>query len=179
MVKVGKPYPFGSPPYPEIPEYSYTSAGHQLQLFFNAPTAAEIRAVQNDPVELAVTVFEETIFLLFRFGAGEAIGWSDAGFSIHLVSPDRRALPDPPESAEARALIPIYLVDAQTGIVRALRVLTLPSQVTTALVHAIREQSRQAWSGEEAYRRKASDIYRQYSVKDLLAHAVARGFGGS
>jgi hypothetical protein len=121
VLAVGERYPVGTPSYPELPEFNYTTAGYVLQLFFKAPRAFEIRAVRNEPVEFAVSTVGPAIFLLYRFGTGsKGVPWSDAAFSYHLVPAHLREIPDERVSEEERALLRIELIDADTGILHAL-----------------------------------------------------------
>jgi hypothetical protein len=179
VLEVGKPYPFGTPPYPETGEFNYTAAGYSLRLFVKAPRSFEVQAVRNAPAEFAIAVVGRAICVLYRFANGKkGIPWSVSLFSYHLVPPELQALPDQPASDEERALLRVELVDAETGILRALRVLTLSPRVTKVLDHAIREQARQPWCGKRQYLLEVAAIDAEYALQELLARATARDFGG-
>jgi hypothetical protein len=179
VLHVGERYPLGAPPYPELVEFNYSTAGYVLQMFFKAPRPFEIRAIRNEPVEFAVATVGRAIFLLYRFGTGsKGVPWSDSAFSYHLVPVERRAIPDERASKEERALMRIDLVDAETGILRGLRVVSLSPKVTKALEDAIRNQAQQPWCGEQQYREEVAAIYAKYSIQDLLERATARDLGG-
>lgn len=165
---VGEPYIPGKTSWPEVVEYNYDLNGHELRLFFGSPTDQEIRSVRRSPVHLALLVEGPVIYLVWRF---EGFGsWSDGPFSIHLVPADRRATP-PVSSGEQRALLQIVLVDAHTGILRAIRAVTLPPHATQRLHAAIREQEAQPFD-RRAYDAALQALYRRYPDSADMARAA-------
>lgn len=170
MIKltVGEPYIPGKTSWPEGAEYNYDGNGHELRLFFGSPTEQEIRSVRRSPVHLALLVEGPIIDLVWRFeGFGD---WSDCPYSIHLIPSDRR-MTAPVTSGEQRALLQIVLVDAQTGILRAIRAVTLPPHATQRLHAAIREQEGQAFE-RSAYDAALQALYRRYPQTADMARAA-------
>ncbi len=136
---VGSPYIVGKNEWPDgVAEYNYANDTHELRLFWSVPTDAEIAAVRQARMHLALLVDDGIIFLVWRFdGIGD---WSDCPFSIHLVPEAHRRIP-PIVQGEERALLQVVLVDASTGLVRALRAVTIPPLATQKLHNAIRAQA--------------------------------------
>src|SRR6185369_14252571 len=117
-LKVGAPYRAGRRSWPERGQYMLREDGHELALFFASPSGREADVVSRGEVELGMLVRGSAIFFLYRFGAAGEIDWSDAPFSIHRVPREERV--DPGAIREPRRLN-VVLVDASTGLVRALR----------------------------------------------------------
>lgn len=180
--RVGQPYSPTRRGWPEIAQYNYRQGGHELVLFFRSPTSREIRAVRQGAAEFALYHHEDLVVLLYRFGPpGEGVPWSDAPYTWHLVPPEQRTLPPAGDELgpEARALLSVILVDAGTGIVRALRQVSLSPEFTRALHDAIREQAARTWS-EPVYDAQVDMLYGRYPTTEaLLAAARARTAGGA
>jgi len=138
------------------------AGGHELLLRFNSPTADEIAAVQNRHAQFALTVTDDIIWLLFRY---EGIQWQDAPYSWHLMPEDERELPEPLPTEPHRATIHTVLIDAETGIVRAVRVLTFTSLFTLYLHEAITRQAAEPWPGREACDQQVAEIYAEYTTE--------------
>ena len=180
---VGRPYIPGRTAYPEATQYTYDAGGHELLLILSRPSAREVSAIRSAEAEFALVVDGDLIVFLYRFGDG--LPWSDQPYSWHLVPPERRRLPPSSEeiglspSAEPRALLAVILVDADTGIVRALRQITLSPALTTALHLAIRDQAARPWPGQAAYDLQLARLYARYPTTDaLVSVARARSLGG-
>jgi hypothetical protein len=158
-------------------QYNFRDGAHELLLWLGSPSPAEVADIRQGEAEFALVVEPPVIVLLYRFG--RSIRWSDAPYSWHRVPAGQRTLPEPlPEGEEGRALLQIVLVDAATGIVRALRAVTLAPAFTAALHLAIREQARQPWDSN-AYDRALQRLYARYPTSEaMLAQAAARTTGG-
>jgi hypothetical protein len=147
------------------------------QMFFDSPRAPTINSVRVGPADCALVVARPVILFLYRFAP--AIAWSDAPYSWHLVPEDQRTLPGA-ESPATRAPIQIVLVDTATGLVLALRALTLSSAITHALHAAILEQAAEPWLSGATYDAALADIYRRYPTSaELLKHAISKTAGGA
>lgn len=177
--RVGAPYHPDRAAWPEIAQYNHRGGGHELVLFLADPTADETEAAARGTAEFALFAEADLLLLLYRFGRpGRGIPWSDAPYSWHMAGSER-ALPPPTGLAEPHALLTVMLVDAGTGIIRALRVVTLPPALTTALHLAIRDQAARPWPGGDAYDAALADLYRRYpTTESLLRVSRARARGG-
>jgi hypothetical protein len=92
-----------------------------------------------------------------------------------MVPADQRTLPPAEPYAEGTGVpLSVVLTDAQTGIVRALRVIGLGTALTNALHQAIRAQAEAAFD-RAAYDERLNRLYARYPQTDLmLSAAVAR-----
>jgi hypothetical protein len=177
-VTVGNPLVPGRTSWPEQSDFNLYDNGLELRLFFARPSAREVEDVRAGPCEFALRALGDVVFLLYRFGA--SVAWSDSPFSWWLVPEARRALPSAVDTGETRAVLQVILADAASGIVRALRAVSLSPEFTRALLGAVRVQASTPWCGREDYDRQLAEAYRRYPTSDaLLAAATARTAGGA
>lgn len=96
--------------------------------------------------------------------------WSDASYSFHRVPLKEQLIP---ESAQANDpdLLVVILVDATTGILRALRVVTFSPPFTALLRQAIRAQAAQPFD-QPAYEQAVQTAYRRYPDTDSMVRAT-------
>lgn len=176
ILKVGELYNPNVTRWPEMPEYNCRAGQHELLLPFASPSEEEVASVQSGHAHFAFCEESVAIILLYRFEPD--VPWGDAAFNIHLVPPDERQLPPLPEATNERALITTLLVDAKTGILRAMRGLTLSPDFTRKLHQAIHRQ-RAVPFHEATYRAGVQRVYERFQTKDLLKRAVASCRGGA
>ena len=167
--EVGKPYNAKVRSWPETPQYNYRGGQHELVLFYSAPTGREVRAVRKGLAQFALYARDGIIVLIYRFGDQP---WSDAPFNWHLVPEGERTLPPELEPGES-PLLTVMLVDADTGIVKAMRALSLGHDFGQALHAAIREQALAEFN-QAAYDRKLGAVFAKYSTVELEKQASAR-----
>lgn len=141
VFKVGQPYHPSRLEWPECVQYNYRGGQHELLLFFASPTAKEVRGVRQGRADFAVLWEPPVVVFLYRLEG--ACGWSHQPFSWHLVPEGERQLP--PGEGGGLALLNVVLIDAATGLVRALRAVTMSEKTTARLHSAIREQAAAEW----------------------------------
>ena len=175
-IAVGKPYNEDRLQWPEEAFYQCRAGEHELVLFFNGITPGERQAVKKGKAEFGLLVRQPVIWLLFRFGNG--VPWSDSPYTIHLVAdPDQRKLPQDPHGK--RAFLTTILVDAGTGITRAIRATTLSPDFSGMLYTAIRGQYAAKFD-QEAYAAAVAEGYRLYpTTDDMLKGAAVIETGGA
>jgi len=135
-------------------------------LFLNSPTRDEIYAVRKGIAHLALYVERNLIILLYKFG--QAIRWSDAPYSVHLVPQEERV--ELATDENSWALLHILLVDAETGIIKAMRVISLPPDFTSALHRAIKDQAAMPFT-PASYNAELESLYAGYSSETLAQMA--------
>jgi hypothetical protein len=176
LLEVGKPYLPGRTRLEPRAEYNWRAGQHELLLCLSDLTEAEVQAIAQGEAEFALLVWRDVIFLLFRFG--DAIGWSDAPYSWHLVAPGERTLPPVELSAKARAVLAVILVDADRNVVRALRLVTFSPELTGALHGAIRAQAARPFDAA-AYDAQLAEAYERWKTSEaMVAKATIRWRGG-
>ncbi|MBS1807572.1 MAG: hypothetical protein JST84_05210 [Acidobacteria bacterium] len=154
--------------------YDYRAGHYQLVLCYNHPTPAEIQAAAADPAEFALKVVGPVIFVCFRFG--RSIPWSDAPFSIHLA-PEAVAEIPAPATRETRILLQVFLVDASTGILKAMRAFTFSPAFSRALEAGIAKQQEQPFD-RPIYDQSINQVQRQFTSHQLAASAAITCRGG-
>ena len=153
--------------YDEGVRYVYRFGAHELTLFWAAPTPVEVVGLRDADVEVGLFSYGPAAFLLYK--AKNVCEWSDASFNAHLVPEAERELPN--EVPGDRARLKITLVDAEDGIVRARRILSLDKVMTQALKHTLREQMAASFN-RLIYDAAVQDVHARYQDSDALA-AVA------
>ena len=173
ILEVGRSYPLMERFPVEGAEFNYTAAaGLVLRLFAPGVRGHEVKAVRKGEARFALAVEGPAIFMVCRFG--NALGWSDAPFNVHLVSPVwRRTTLASPDTEELRNMLQVHLVDSRSGVLRALRVAWLPRAFTDEFEAALREQVAAGWCGAAAYDAALTETYRRYSSAALARRAVA------
>ena len=173
--QVGQPYNPRVRQWPEGANYNFRGGQHELLLLFPHPSAAEIRGAKTGQCEFAMLKSADSLlFFLYRFAG---VPWSDAPYSWWRVPVDQRIIPVATESPELRALLQIILIDAETGIIRAIRGVTLSPDFTLALHDAIRVQ---ASTPAGDYDQQIAAAYRRWpDTEAMLREAVSQTKGGS
>ena len=166
LYEVGKLYS-GRKRWPELAQYNYRGGEHELILFLGGPNKKEVEDVKNGDAEFALFVERDLIILLYKFG--QSIDWSDAPFSIHLVPLAERVLPELIND-NTRVLLHVLLVDASTGIIKAMRAISLSNEFSAALHQAILDQAKKTFTKNE-YDRELTGLYNGYSSSTLATMA--------
>jgi hypothetical protein len=173
-IQVGKPLNPTINSWPSMPEYNFIDGSHELVISYANPHPKEIEAVWEATAHFAFTIIRDIIVFQFRFGG--ALPWSDCGYNWHLVPADARTLPDMPAPGE-RAMLRVIFIDANTGIVKALRALTFSHTFTKRLHKAIREQAERPFPDD--YTQQAELLFVNYTTKQLRQRALASCTGGT
>lgn len=163
--KVGELYSPSRTSWPEAGEYNYRAGAHELRLFFANLTPSDISDITRRPAEFAVVVDGPVLFFLYRFGKDE---WSDAPYSWHLVQaarPDEATTPAPLEENE-RALLHVILVEATTGVIAGMRMVSLSIALSRYLHSAIEAQIAVPFN-QAAYDRHILEVYRRETSAQL------------
>ena len=175
LLEVGKPYDASRPRWPEGADYNWRAGQHELMLFVARPTPEEVDAVQSGPVEFGMSVEPEGLFVVTRFGRTLAF---DSSYQWHRVDPAERVPPPPHEetSPALRAVLAILLVDASTGVVRALRAVSYSPEFTRALHRAIADQAAAPFDAL-AHERWVAGLHR-FTTLQLWGETTIRCQGG-
>lgn len=176
FIAVGQPLFAGVNQMPEITEYNFRAGNHILLLSMKNLCPEEIAAVNNKEAEFGLYCENNIVFLLYRFG--DALPWSDAGYSWWNVAEEDRELPFAQEDPRERALLNIILVEAASGVVKALRVITFSPDFTNELHCEIRKQAAGEPVSRKEFVRAAFDVYQKYNSAELAARATVRTKGG-
>jgi hypothetical protein len=175
LYQVGAPYIPGKTSWAEGAEYNWRGGEHELRFFFRRVTDRERTAIRKGPCTFALAVHGPVVFFLYRFG--EAIPWSDAPYSYHMVPEPERTVP-PQLSREQRALLHVILVNADSGLIEALRTVSLAPVFSRRLHEAITLQAALPFD-QALYDRALDAVYRKYPTSErLLQTALVHCEGG-
>jgi len=161
--QVGDVYSPDHARYDEGARYAYTGGAHELVLFWNSPTPAEVEGFRVQPMEVALFTHGPAAFLLYKIK--DVCEWSDVAFNIHLIPEAQRELPD--ETPGDRARFRMILVDADDGVIRAKRIVSLDKVMTQAIKHTMQEQAVAAFN-RFIYDAAVQDVYGRYADSDAL-----------
>lgn len=156
-------------------ELRYFDGSYLLQICEASPPETSVEAFRHGPMHLGLHFERNVIFFLFKIEGSWA--WSDQAFSIHLVDPNDRG----PGDASGEHFVPlsVVLVDADTGLVRALRMVTMSPRFATAFQGFIDRQRALPFSRDE-HTKAIAAVYSKYrNSKALAAAALYRERAGS
>ena len=177
LYEVGKLYNENRTFWEPATQYNFRSGTHELLLFMNDLTSNEINAVRHKPVEFALFVNEPVIFMCYNFIP--FIPWGDAPFSINMVPEDERTIPEIPQPFLERHIIQITLIESTTGIIKALRAVSLSPEFTAELHMAIRRQAESNYTQEEFDETLARTYATYLDTAQMIPQAVIKCRGGS
>lgn len=176
IVALGKPLFESRNELPEAIEYNYQAGDHTLLISMKNLHPSEIRAIREEPAEFGLYCEDGIIFLLYRFG--EILPWSDSAFSWWNVAEEDRRIPEQRKHPAERILLKIILVEAATGVVKAIRVTTFSPEFTERLHRAMRGQAAGKEFSREEFTARSLKVYKKYSPTDLAAKAFGKTKGG-
>ncbi len=170
LYKVGEPYSLTRTRWPQMVDYNHR-LGHEMRMFVPDLSLSDVAAIAQGRLDLALVEEGPILFLLYRFaGFGP---WSDAPYNWHLTRealPEEASLPAPDAN-----LLTVLLVEANTGILKAIRAVGMDLEFARTLNAAIERQALAPWIGGAAYQAKIDAAYRRYSTSEaMLPRAIAR-----
>lgn len=146
-------------------EWTLSPQGVELLLTYSHPSDAEVDAVRRGPARFALLAGDGALILAHRF---EPLPWADTPWQA-----SRQRLPVGVEAAGdgERLIVSIVLVDAATGVIKAVRVVTWPERFATAMAHAVLRQAQTA-APDEVGAREIEAWYRRYPSTPELVRAA-------
>lgn len=159
QVGVGRNFPLKRKEIGDGIRVEYTSFGPFIALYFSEPTSEEIKMIANEAVEIRLASADEILFFVFHFGDNN---WMDASFNARIYDAefDLRNLGNRPEN------LYIYLVDAMTNIIKAMRIIELDEHFSTCLWELIQDQYKVPFNFE-TYAAKLNRIYSSYTSSQI------------
>ncbi len=166
-VQVGQLYSPTRTSWPETPHLRLSPGSCDLALFLNEPSEEEAHEVSRGAASFAWVDGGPVSLLCFKFGS---LSWMDAPFEPWLLAEDERGVP----LGEPRQylLLQVTLVDAATGIVRAMRVVPWPPQFAEPVRETLRRQLAEPGDHGAAARTVAA-MY-QSSTEQLASQTTVR-----
>jgi hypothetical protein len=175
-IKVGQPLPVENFQAKEGLAYNFEEGSHTMICSWSNAKEHEIQAFKHNPAELAIAPIGPVLFLLYRC-AGIVDQWGDAPYSWWINPVERRTPPQAVSDLEEsdRIGLTMILCDPITRIVHAMRIGTLSTHATRALLHTIDRQIEAGHPGGDAYQEAVQAAYRRYpTAKDMVSVAAAK-----
>jgi hypothetical protein len=166
-IEVGELYLKGKTSYPSGVEFNFSRIGYELRLFYDRPSKAEIKAIKKGAAQFKLLIHEKIIFLLYKFNP---LPWGDAPYSWWAVPLNYRIEPEKITKG-TKILLQIILIDSTTGIVKAIRVKTLETELSQKLYAAIKEQMSQKISNRD-YENSVNRAYVKYANTSDMVKAT-------
>lgn len=164
VVEVGKPYMKGIESYQEGVRFNFSNVGGYLFIVYDTPTQDEIKNIRKGKIKTTILPIEEVLFLFFKFGS---LPYMDAPYTVHLSRPFNFF-----ELTEGIGYnLKIILVDGRTGIVKAIRIVGFPTELSLKLRELIENQKKMYFDLNDYYR-KINQIYSLYSTDDLVRKSL-------
>lgn len=160
--KVGKPYQEGLKRIPEGMTFIYNQGGGFLRIVFKRPLDSEIKEITQGKIKLGLLEEDGILFFFIKFGE---LPWMDAPYNVGLSKfYDLEDLTD-----EKRGYtFQIVLIDEITGIVKALRLIELPHEMSKRFKELVEKQKK---SRIRDYETVLNRIYSKYETEALVEDA--------
>jgi hypothetical protein len=166
-LRVGKPFAEGVTSWPERFEYRFFGGNHLLQFCVRRITPSNLDAFLHAPVHLGLYLDNGVIGVLFQIQG--FYDWSDQAFSLQLVAPEDRELP--PHIPGTYQLLNLVLVDADTGLIAGMRVVSWSAHASAVLHRAMSEQLAAPFD-RARFEQSVKDIYARYPTSQALVAAA-------
>ena len=137
----GEPYPLPLEQGEGAAAQFLTQSGNVLQIVLPDMDSKEQNALRSGMIKAGLLYEGGAMLFLFQFygaGAGKPLLTFDAPFDIRILSPKERNLHNI-DNAEQRLAIEIHAID-EKKILRALRLVTMPPDMTLKFLSAVQEQ---------------------------------------
>lgn len=149
-------------------EYRYWSGNHLLQLCIASPSRKDIEAFHSGRVHVGLFLEADVIFWLFRIEG--LMDWSDQALSIRLWHKSEQSIP--PLSVDGRIPLNLVLVDVDTGLVCALRLVTYSPHFSRVFYRAMQRQKDTPFD-PKCHTETVSAVYQRFPTsKSLVRSAI-------
>lgn len=122
------------PPCGDGVRFDLTSGGAVLMIQMGKPTSKEKNDFKNGVPQFSLTVVDDIIFFLCRFGTGP---WMEAPYNRYLSKPFDLSVP---QNANEGIGIHAMLIDASTGVLVAQKIIGLEHSLSVKLLEAVAVQ---------------------------------------
>lgn len=142
--------------------FDITDGGGILYVLFSSPTENEIRQFKED-IEVRYVKVGSVFMMLFKFGS---LNWADAPYSPHLSKMSGIAEPADGEGISLQ----IIFADADTGMVRGLRLIGLSTEFSRKLAADISADLGRPFD-KKMYSLDLATVFNTYPTSKLVSMA--------
>jgi len=178
LFQVGSPLPGWSGPRQERGHFNIDANGPRLDLCFRNPTNREVRGLRTGKARFGIVpAGKHTAFFLYDIESATE-GWADASYSVGLLTPEEREMH--PRTLTEGWLLNMLMVDADTGIIRALRQITFTPEFSNKLDGVISAQlaAMPDFTPQKHFAEVDAAYKRWPSTTDMLPFSLATERGG-
>lgn len=169
MLAVGQPFAPERQKWPDGSfEYRYFDGNHLLQICVASPSEQDTAVFLNGRMHVGLYAEQGVVFFLFRIEG--FMEWSDQAFSIRLVGEADRGLPRIEDNE--RLLLTLVLVDADTGLVSAMRMVTYSPHFSRLFVRKLQAQLDAPVFDRSEHFATVEEIYKQFPTSKAMAKAA-------
>lgn len=152
----------------------YYSVGvSTLVVGLRQPTQKEVDGMATGKIRFAIHAEENVIY--FCFAIEDCMDWSDMAFTIRLLPEEEQIVSD---AENVYVPLSMVLIDADTGIIKALRVVTMSATFANFFKKKLREQITAPFSREQHFA-TVERLNKKYPTsKHIVRAAVIRELAG-
>lgn len=153
-------------PMPEGPYFEWSESGAIMYLFLDSPTEKEIEGVRKGKLQIGIAPMPPVLFIMAKInGCG---GWMDMPFTIRKYQNEIFTLPEIEDNQGI--LLQITLIDCRTNVVKAIRAVSLSTDLSRAMRDEFIKQIKAPYS-DSNYLNTVTTIQGQYSSNALAKRA--------
>lgn len=160
LFKIGELYDGKTTKYREGCKFNITNSGATLELFFTNPSTEEIKNCRKGPLTFNFIKLDSIIFFIVKINSLALI---DCPYSVHL-SKNLTKIAYP--SINQGLALTLFLINANTGILECMRLITLGEKFSKQLIDTIKEQGNEMFDIQK-YNMELAKIYQKYNAKQL------------
>lgn len=161
-IEVGKPFP-GTKPIHESVIFEFKQSGGFLRVAWTSPSQFELKQFAEGKIKLGLVEIDGIIFILVKFGS---MSWMDAPYHVKFFPPyDLEDLAD----SNKGYLINYVMLDAKNRIVKVLKLLKMPHEMSLQFKEFVTKQRETSIDG---YDRRLFQICKKHSTNDLVKMAM-------
>jgi hypothetical protein len=167
-LRIGAPFVDGVESWPDNRFEFRVFGGHvMLQLCLAKLRKKDLKAFTEGKIYTGLYIRNEFLALLFKIES--LMDWSDQVVNINLVKEEDSQAPQ--NIPGTHQVMSIILIEATTGIVKAIRVVTFSKHATTLLCRTLQFQL-QAPFDPELHAQAVAELYRRYPNSKALVKAA-------
>jgi hypothetical protein len=149
----GKPYPLEISKQDGAEACFLMRGGSFLKIRVNDMSRDEEKALRYGTVKAGLLIDGAALLWLFEFSDDQGPVFTfDAPFDVRAIPTNHRDLPNTENPTESRLLIQVHAVD-ECGILRGIRGVTLPPELTRKFLGTVMDQLTAVDSGQAAHER--------------------------
>jgi hypothetical protein len=169
--QVGSRFPSWKPNMGVGFHYNYANNTHSLILIDDGLTPQQVIDFEISPMDFHLRVDSGLICMVIHVGTSY---YGNAFFSWWANSEDNRSFPQIERNPQQRSIVTAFMVEHQTGILKAIRTFTWSPEFCRTLEFEIRRQaSHPEYDDWDWYNRTTAEIYKKYpDITDMLDEEV-------